>query len=67
MRRTPTADTNLDDWRSAEHGRYQVDRSYGESWSITHGQVYKGEPADTDEGADEQDRVVTPPATSRRG
>ena len=31
---------NRDDWRAAEHGRYQVDRSYGEEWSITRGQVY---------------------------
>jgi hypothetical protein len=31
---------NLDDWRAAEHGRYQVDRSYGEDWTITRGQVY---------------------------
>lgn len=34
------------DWRAAEHGRYQVDRGYGEDWSITRGQVYEGERAE---------------------
>ena len=60
---TRAANTNRDDWRSAEHGRYQVDRSYGESWSITHGQVYTGDPADPDEDIGEKDRAVIPPAT----
>jgi hypothetical protein len=51
-RRTRTADTNRDDWRAAEHGRYQNDRSWGESWSITRGQVYAGEPADPGDDRD---------------
>ncbi|HEY7514963.1 MAG TPA: hypothetical protein VIC87_10820 [Vicinamibacteria bacterium] len=41
------------DWRAAEHGRYQVDRSYGEDWSITRGQVYEGE------GAERENSVQT--------
>jgi hypothetical protein len=66
-RRTRAADTNRDDWRSAEHGRYQNDRSWGESWSITRGQVYAGEPADPGDDRGEQDVAFTSPSTARKG
>jgi hypothetical protein len=44
-----SADINRHDWRAAEHGRYHVDRGYGESWTITHGQVYGPEPTEAGE------------------